>query len=95
MTDAERVEARARLLLEHCREMDMRLSGDHRVGEADAASLLGLHVDTLRRWRAEGSGPEFYRLNGGITYCLHSLAGFIVLSRCSSGYERADVGSRR
>jgi hypothetical protein len=95
MTDAERVEARARLLLEHCREKNMRLSGDHRVGEADAAALLGVHVDTLRRWRAEGGAPDHFRIGGAISYCVHSLAGFIVLCHCSSGHERADGGSRR
>jgi excisionase family DNA binding protein len=44
-----------------------RAQGDHfaqrPVGltETEAASYLGLKVFTLRKWRREGSGPEYIR----------------------------------
>lgn len=30
--------------------------------EDEAAAVLNIHVQTLRRWRREGSGPSFIRL---------------------------------
>lgn len=51
----ERIEATTRLLLETCREREIRLSGDHAVSENDAADLLGYSSgDTLRKQVNEG-----------------------------------------
>lgn len=61
------------------------LSGDRRVGEVDAAGLLGWEVGSLRNARTEGAGPTYYRAGGGgskITYRLHDLAVWLE-SRCS------------
>lgn len=85
---AERVAARARLLLGHARESGMRLSGDNRVSEHDAAQLLGVHGDTLRRWRDEGNGPAYFRIGGAVSYCLQDVAAYILAGRHSSAGVR-------
>lgn len=36
----------------------------------DAARVLGLHPDTLRRMRREGGGPPFVRIGRAIRYRL-------------------------
>jgi hypothetical protein len=38
-------------------EQGMPLSGDDRIGECNAAQLLGLEVETLAKRRAEGRAP--------------------------------------
>lgn len=40
--------------------------GDHLrvLREDETAKLLGIHVQTLRRWRRDGTGPRFFRLGG-------------------------------
>ena len=51
------------------------------ISTRDAARMLGLHSNTLKRWRAEGCGPRFLTLNGRTiryraadleAYCLES-----------------------
>ena len=34
------------------------------VNQQEAASLLGVHYTTLRRWERQGKGPKVYRLEG-------------------------------
>ena len=64
MTTDERVRVTAALLLECAQLRGCWISGDNRVGEADAAVLLGWSSDSLRNRRVEGSGPRWYRLGG-------------------------------
>jgi len=85
---AEATAARARLLLGHVREACMRMSGDQRIGERDVAVLLGVHADTMRRWRAEGDGPAFYRIGGAVTYAVDDLAAYICAGRHSASGTR-------
>jgi hypothetical protein len=86
--ETEAIDARVRLLLGHARENNMRLSGDQRIGERDAAQLLGVHADTLRRWRDEGNGPAYFRIGGAISYALEDLAAYIVAGRHSASGTR-------
>lgn len=78
MTDSieARVEATVRLLLDACRERDIRLSGDHAVSENDAADLLGYSSgDTLRKQISEGVCQLPYRrLGNRRLYRLRDLA---------------------
>lgn len=61
----DRVEATARLLLDTCKERDIRLSGDHAVSENDAADLLGYSSgDTLRKQVSDGICHLPYRRLG-------------------------------
>lgn len=82
---ADRIEATAALLAGSAREGGMLISGDGRVGEADAAALLGVHRDTLRAWRCAGNGPDHFRIGGSITYRPGDLAAFIEVGRTSAG----------
>jgi excisionase family DNA binding protein len=43
----------------------------------EAALFLGCHSDTLRRWRVEGRGPAYARLNRLIRYPVEHLQRFI------------------
>jgi hypothetical protein len=52
---------------------------------ADAAQYLGgLHVQTLAKWRCQGSGPEYVRLGSRIFYEVSALDVFIADRRRSS-----------
>lgn len=79
MTES-RIESTERLLRYACAEQSFFVTGDNRVGEAEAAALLGLAAGSLKNMRTEGSGPPAYRrsINGGrISYRLSDLASWI------------------
>jgi hypothetical protein len=81
LTGADRVEACRRALERACRDAGAWISGDGRIGEDHAASLLGWAPGTLANRRAEGTAPPHYRLGGNghrVTYALHDLAAWIV-----------------
>jgi hypothetical protein len=65
--DADRIEATARMLEASAQEAHMFASGDGRVSEADAATLLGYAPNYLRQLRSEGKGPPAYSL--GLNGC--------------------------
>jgi len=46
----------------------MSQSENNLLTTIQAAERLGLHSDTLRRWRTEGIGPGFVRLRRQIRY---------------------------
>ena len=47
------------------------------VREVEASQMLGVSVAALRRWRREGRGPSFVRLERCIGYRLADLQSFI------------------
>jgi predicted site-specific integrase-resolvase len=57
------------------RHLDRNL--DRMLRRRDAAELLAVSTRTLDRWRVEGIGPPFARLNGRIRYPRQALARFI------------------
>ncbi len=62
------------------RENCMFVTGDLRVGEADAARLLGLSASRLKAMRHEAGGPPSYRVGvagSRVSYRLDTLAGWI------------------
>jgi hypothetical protein len=83
------------------------VSGDDRISPTAAAELLGVATETLRRWRAEGTGPSLFQIGGRITYGLGDLAAWSLRQRmtaaqysertnaCSSGRERLASGPLR
>jgi hypothetical protein len=88
----QRIDARARLLLEAAERAQMRLSGDRRVSESSASELLGFEPDTLAKLRQYGRGPVFHRLavNGSrYSYSLTDLAAWIESKRGSGDDEPA------
>lgn len=61
MTSAA-LEATAELLRLAALERGIFLSGDHRISEADAASLLGYSGEHFAELRRVGAGPPAFRL---------------------------------
>jgi len=47
------------------------------LNEKQAASVLSVSVAALRRWRREGRGPGFVRLERCIRYDLRTLESFL------------------
>ena len=56
------------------------------VTEGEAARLLSVSRAALRRWRREGRGPEFTRLERCVRYNLRSIELFATQN--SSGNKR-------
>jgi predicted DNA-binding transcriptional regulator AlpA len=53
---------------------------DPLVLQKDAATLLGVSVSTLTRWRKLKTGPEAFKLGGRNRYRLSELQAFIARS---------------
>ncbi|WP_406828699.1 hypothetical protein [Microbulbifer sp. ARAS458-1] len=77
----ERVFKTAQLFADTARAAGMQLSFDLRIGEADAAAVLGYSPDHLQRIRREKTGPTAYRRGIGnktrVSYRLVDLAHWI------------------
>lgn len=79
-----RIDLTARELRARAVELDFVISADGRVGERDAAQLIPVHHETMRRWRAEGGGPIAYQRPVGrarVSYALDDLAHWLVFGR--------------
>ena len=59
----------------------------NRIGARDAASLLDIHVDTLRHWRGRGNGPAFYRAPVGGCRFSYSFLDLATYQEGSRRYE--------
>jgi len=46
------------------------------VNDREAAAILNMAVDTLRRWRWKGRGPKYYRFGRSIRYAVADLDDF-------------------
>jgi excisionase family DNA binding protein len=44
--------------------------------DIEAAEVLGLSVETLRRWRLERKGPKYYKLGRNVRYLYSDLAAY-------------------
>jgi predicted site-specific integrase-resolvase len=49
----------------------------HLVNTHKAAELLGRSTATLKRWRAEGVGPNWIELHGRVSYDVNVLLEYI------------------
>ena len=58
----------------------------------DAAALLGVHPDTLRRLRREGGGPPFVRIGRAVRYRADEL---LVWADSRTFSSTADEDARR
>jgi hypothetical protein len=56
------------------------------VSEKQAARILAVSTAALRRWRREGRGPEFTRLERCVRYSVKSIEGW--LAENSSGDKK-------
>ena len=88
----ERTRIRVGLLLDACVAHGIRPSGDQRVTETDAATILDFSPRSLQRWREQGDGPTPTRIGGRISYSLSALAMFVELG---TGQETVATPKRR
>lgn len=80
----DQIEETKQMLLESCREYSFLVTADERVGETEAAVLLGYAAETLRNMRSLGTGPAHYKrgVGGGrASYRLSDLAEWIEQAR--------------
>lgn len=90
---AERIERTERLLAEAARDLDMVISGDGRVSEADAAKLLGYAPRYLKQMRIEGRSPIAYRCGmagARVSYRIEDLGRWIEERRDTGAAEAND-----
>lgn len=67
-------------LLREARAREFWITPDCRIGERDAAELIGWCAGHLRNARSEGRAPRFYRIGGAghrVSYRIDDLAEFI------------------
>jgi hypothetical protein len=84
MTFDERAEALAARLEGEAARMGMPATGDGRITEQALATLLGVHPDTVARWRQCGDGPSVTRLGGRCSYRVAAVAGWLLRQECSA-----------
>ncbi len=87
VTPADRIEETARALRQAAIDAAMPISGDGRVAESDAATLLALSLSRLRALRSERSGPPSFArgVNGSrVSYRLSDLAEWLERGRDAS-----------
>jgi predicted site-specific integrase-resolvase len=59
------------------------------VTEGEAARLLAVSKAALRRWRREGRGPRFTRLERCVRYDLRAIERFLAENSSSASGSRA------
>ena len=64
--------------------MSEQLSPPALVNETGAASILGLSVKTLSRWRWAGNPPPFVKIGAAVRYDRADLEAFIEAGRRTS-----------
>jgi excisionase family DNA binding protein len=58
----------------------------------EAAALLALHPDTLRRYRREGGGPPFTRIGRVVRYSLAAVEAWMAQRSATSLADEAAWG---
>jgi predicted site-specific integrase-resolvase len=54
---------------------------DTHLSEPELARRWNVSRRSLQRWRAEGTGPAYLRLNGRVVYALQDIAAFEAMAR--------------
>jgi predicted site-specific integrase-resolvase len=60
------------------------------VREPTVAKLLGVSIAALRRWRREGRGPAFVRLERCVGYQMADLQSFLAGNRVPPGSQQKE-----
>ncbi len=63
------------------------------LSEREAARLLSLGVQTLRKWRWAGQGPRFRKLGAAVRYSEADLHEFVEAARRSSTSDTGQAGA--
>jgi hypothetical protein len=72
------VDFRTEQLRQACEDLEIPVSGDGFVREADAGRLLNRAAKTLRNWRDQSRPLEYRVLGNRVEYSLLTLAAFLV-----------------
>ena len=54
------------------------------IKESEAAEILNIEVQTLRRWRCVGKPPGYVKVGGAVRYDLADIEAFIEAGRRNS-----------
>lgn len=73
----------------------MQSSEPRYITTEQASIYSGIPANTLRAWRSEGKGPNFYKPAGRVLYDLAELDQFIRSSIHRSSSVRAKQGAER
>ena len=76
--------APARRSLPEQEDPDLALGHPYCIRTPQAAAFLGVRPRTLEKWRRQGSGPPFRKLNGVVVYETHDLRVWIDQRTCTS-----------
>lgn len=90
LSAAERIEATTVLLATFAASEDLTVTADMRVGEKDAADLLGYTAGHLKNLRQEGRGPVSYQrgvAGSRVSYKLTDLSAWIESGREVAGND--------
>jgi hypothetical protein len=85
-------EAKAKLAFEFCFEVTQTLRG-HLSPEV-AADVLGVTMDTLRRWRRLGKGPQANVMEGRLCYEIRETTFYAYFGDGVHAPTRKSVSSR-
>jgi hypothetical protein len=66
---------------------------DTLLTECEVAKRLRMKPGTLRRWRHEGRGPEWVRLEGAVRYAPEALARFVASGRRPISAQQCEKNS--
>ena len=69
--------------------------GDDLLTVWDAADILLLSPRTLDRYRADGTGPAYYKLGGRVRYKRSDLMAWVEQNRRTPGRDDEDNGAGR
>ncbi|SFM13690.1 helix-turn-helix transcriptional regulator [Nitrosomonas communis] len=62
------------------------------LSQGELAERWNISEATLERWRSEGMGPVFLKLQGRVLYRLEDIEAFEAESLCKSTTERINAG---
>ena len=54
------------------------------INEREVESYIGISINTLRKWRWEGKGPQFVKLGRRVMYRIQDVEAFIAAGSRSS-----------
>lgn len=83
-----RIEKAIEQFRNYCEKNGFHLTADDRIGEAEAALMLGYAKESLKNKRLLGNSPAWYRRPGGnskVTYRLSDIAIWIEEQRVEKG----------
>jgi predicted site-specific integrase-resolvase len=73
----------------------MSIISEPLITEAEAAGILRVSLTSLRRWRRQGVGPVYRKIQRAVRYRPEDLVEFLAAARRTSTSGPASTSSRR